>query len=58
MTYYTGLPGQSEDEEAMYKVDISTDTEGLGTDQYDSEDLSVVFIGPAAGDFVLLQRDF
>ena len=42
----------------MSEVDVSTGTEELGTDQYDSEDLSGVFIGPATkGDFVRLQRD-
>ena len=32
--YYTGLPGQFEDGEAMYEVDIPTNTEEQGTDQY------------------------
>ena len=42
----------------MYEVDVPTDTQGLRTDQYDSEDSSDVFIGPAAGgDFVRLQKD-
>ena len=37
----------------MYEDDIPTDTEELGTDQYDSEDLSNVFSGPTAeGDSV------
>ena len=54
---YVGLPGQLEDEEAMYEVDTPIDTEELGTDQYDSEDSSDVFISPAAeGD--KLQKDF
>ena len=38
---------------------ISPQTEELGSDQYDSEDSTDVFIGPTAeGDFVRLQRDF
>ena len=37
----------------------STGTEGQGTDQYDSETSSDIFIGPAAeGDFMKLQMDF
>ena len=40
----------------MYEVDISTHTEELGSDQYDSEDSSDMFMGLAAdGDFVRLQ---
>ena len=31
-TYYAGLPGQLDDEEAMYEKDIPTDTEELGND--------------------------
>ena len=38
--------------------DVPTGTDWLGTDQYDSENSSDVFIGPAKGDFVRLQRDF
>ena len=58
VTYYAGLPGQCEGEEAMYQVNIPTDLEEQGTDQYDSDDLSYVFIGWAAeGDFVRLQID-
>ena len=44
--YYTGILEQFEDEEALYEEDISTETEGPKTDQYDSEDSSDVFIGP------------
>ena len=59
VTYYAGLPGQLEDEEAIYEEDIPTDTEELGTYQYDSEEPSDVLVGPAAeGDFVRLQRYF
>ena len=47
------------DEEAMYEEDNATDIEEHGTDHYDSEDPSDVFIGPAEdGDFDRLQRDF
>ena len=43
----------------MYEVDIPTDTEEQGTDQYDREDSSEVFIDPAvAGNFVRIQRYF
>ena len=59
LLFYAGLPGQVEDEEAMYEVDIPTDTEELGTDQYYSEDSLNIFIGLAIeGDLVRLQRDF
>ena len=47
VTYYAGLPGQFKDEEAIYEENIPTDSEG-GTDQYDREDSSKVFLGPAA----------
>ena len=33
VTYYTGHPGQFEDEKIMYEVDISTDVGEQGTDQ-------------------------
>ena len=43
----------------MYEVDIPTDSEEQGTDQYDCEDSSDVFIDPATeADFARLQRDF
>ena len=58
-TYYVGLPGQFDDEEATYEEDISTDSKEQGTDQYDRQDSLNVFVGPAAeDDFVRLQRDF
>ena len=37
----------------MYEVDISTDTEKLGTDHYDSEGSSDMFTDPATKDFVI-----
>ena len=59
VVYYAGLPGQFEDEEAMYEKDVPTDMEGPGNDQYRSKDSSDMFIGPAAeGDFMRLQRHF
>ena len=52
-----GFHGQFEDEEALYEKDISMETEGLGTDQYDSEDSLDVFIDPATErDLVRLHR--
>ena len=57
VSYCAGPPGQLKDKEAMYEVDIPTDTKELGTDQYDSEDSSDMFPGPATGDFVILQGD-
>ena len=58
-TYYAGLPEQFEDEDAIYQVDSSTETEEVGNEQYFSEDSSDVFIGSAAeGHSVRLQRDF
>ena len=58
--YYVGLLHQLVDEEAMRKEkDIPTGAEGPGTNQFDSEDSSDAFTGPATeGDFVRLQRDF
>ena len=39
--------------------DIPTATEGQGTEQYDNEDLSDLFVGPSTErDFVWLHRDF
>ena len=59
VTFYDGHPRQFKDEEAMYEVDIPTDTEELGTGQYDTEGLSDMFIGPVSQeDFVRLQRNF
>ena len=50
--YYAGLPGQFEDDEAMYHKNIWTHSEEQETDQYNSEDSSDVFIGPVTeGDF-------
>ena len=37
VSYYAGLPGQFEDEEVMYEVDIPIDCKELGSDQYESE---------------------
>ena len=58
VSFYGGLPGQFKYEEALYEEDIPRDLEEQGADQYNNEDLSDAFIGPAAGDFVRLQRDF
>ena len=49
VTYFTGLPGEFEDEEAIYEEDIPTVTGEQGTGHYDDEDSSDVFIGPIAG---------
>ena len=48
VTYYAGLPGEFNDEEAMYEVDIPPHVEEQRTDKYDIEDSSDVFIGPVA----------
>ena len=59
VTYYVGLAGPLNDKEAMYEVDIFTDTEEPETDQYDSEVSSDVFIGIAIeGDFVDYKETF
>ena len=59
MVYYAGLPAQFKGEDTMYDINIPTDTEELGTDQYDSEDSLVVFIGSAVeGDFLHYKETF
>ena len=59
VTYYSGLPGQFKDEETVYEEYIPTNSKEHGTDQYNSEDFSHVYVGPAAKvNFVRLQRDF
>ena len=55
----TYCAGQFEDEEDIYEVDVSTDTEELGTEQYYSKDSSNVLLAQLQrGDFVRLQTDF
>ena len=59
VTYYTGHAGQFEEKEAMYEVKIPTDTEDLGTDQYDNKDSSDEFIGLVVkGNFLDYQETF
>ena len=59
VTGYAGLPGQFEDEEAMYEVNSYMYTQELRTDPYDSEESSDVFVDPAAkGNFIRWQGDF
>ena len=58
VTYYAGPPGQFEDEEVIYEVDIPSYTKEQGTDQCDTEDSSDEFTDLATeGEFVRLQRD-
>ena len=59
VTFYAWLLGQFKEEEAMYEVDIPTDPQELGTEQYDSKDSLGMLIAPSVErDFVRLQETF
>ena len=55
--FMNSFQGEFEDDDAR-REDIPTETEGPGTDQYDSKAPWDVFMGPATKqDFIMLQRD-